>query len=283
MHTIVSRRSFIAGLGTACLPAAGARIRVGCQTNAFPLKPGDFAQLLDALQSLKRLGYEGFECNCRFVQDQFSRAPEARKQIQATGVKFIGAHTNLKEMLGARGPEIATGVAALGAECIVMSASGLSAEGQFTKAALLEKVRQIETVARLVKAHGLLLAYHNHSPEFANQNAEINGLAENSDPSLVHFLMDAGHGYLGGGDPAAFIERHSRRVYGIHLKTFRGKQVSGQVPLGEGDFGFEALAAAVRKTHWTGWLIVEEGGVSPTDRRAALGPDRAYIRRVFGV
>lgn len=278
-----SRRSFLAGLAAACASPAQARPRVGCQANGFPLKPGDFAALLEALREMKRLGYSGFECNYRFVQDQFDRAREARSQIEATSVKFIGAHVNLKEMLGPRGAEIARGLAALGAEAAVMSAAGLSPEGQFSRAALLEKARQVETVARLVKTHGLLLAYHNHNPEFANQNAEMNGLAENTDPGLVSFMVDAGHGYLGGGDPAAFLARYPTRVYGIHLKTFRGKDVSGQVPLGQGDFGFEALAAAIRKAKWAGWLIVEEGGGPRPGNTAALGPDRDYIRRVFGV
>ena len=111
----------------------------------------------------------------------------------------------------------------------------------------------------------------------------MNGLAQHTSPGLVSFLMDAGHGYLGGGDPAAFLAAYSSRIYGIHLKTFRGKAVSGQVPLGEGDFDFQDLAASVRKTNWTGWLIVEEGGGPRPGNTAALGPDRAYIRKVFGV
>jgi Sugar phosphate isomerases/epimerases len=110
----------------------------------------------------------------------------------------------------------------------------------------------------------------------------MNGLAEHTSPDLVGFLMDAGHGYLGGGDPAAFLAAHPGRIHGIHLKTFRGKAVTGQVPLGEGDFDFQDLAASIRKTNWSGWLIVEEGGGSKTGNTAALAPDRAYIRKVFG-
>lgn len=278
-----SRRSFLLAGSAALVRAKAAKIQVGCQANGFPLKAGDFPALLKAVESMKRLGYTGFECNYRFVEGQFDRAADARRQIERTGVKFIGAHASINQMGGEQGARIATGVAALGAECIVMSGTGLSPEGRFEKAALLKKARQIEAIARVLRQHRLRLTYHNHNPEFANGNAEMNGLAENTDPALVSFLMDAGHGYLGGGDPAAFLAAHAPRVYGIHLKTFRGKQVSGQVPLGQGDFGFEALAAAVKKTRWTGWLITEEGGGPKPGNTAALGPDRAYIRKVFGV
>lgn len=90
--------------------------------------------------------------------------------------------------------------------------------------------------------------------------------------------MDAGHAYQGGGDPPAFLTRYPHRIFGFHVKTFRG---SRQKPLGQGDFGFEDLAAAIRQAHWSGWLITEEGGGAEKDL-AAVGPDREYIRRVFG-
>jgi sugar phosphate isomerase/epimerase len=96
----------------------------------------------------------------------------------------------------------------------------------------------------------------------------------------VSFLMDAGHGYLGGGNPAEFMTKHSDRILGVHVKTFKGQQ---QVPLGEGDFGFEALAEAIRKTGWNGWLIDEEGGGTKLGNTAAIEADRKYMRKIFGV
>ena len=75
----------------------------------------------------------------------------------------------------------------------------------------------------------------------------------------------------------AAIRLHSYVSMVSGVKTFKGSE---QVPLGQGDFDFGELAAAIRKTHWTGWLITEEGG-SRLGNTAALGPDRQYIRRVF--
>ncbi len=283
MTSFISRRAFLAAGSCALVRAQGGSIRVGCQANGFPLKAGDFPALLKALESMRSLGYTGFECNYRFVEPEFGRVAAARDQIERTGVKFIGAHASMEQIGGQQGTLILTGVAALGADCIVMSGRGLSPQGQFEKAALVEKAKRLNALARTLAERGLRLAYHNHNPEFANHNAEINGLAEHTDPALVHFLMDAGHGYLGGGDPAAFLAGHAKRIYGIHLKTFRGSQVSGQVPLGQGDFDFQDLAAAVKKTRWTGWIITEEGGGPRPGNTAALGSDRAYIRKVFGV
>lgn len=263
--------------------AKSGAIRVGCQANGFPYKQGDFPGLLKALDEMKRLGYVGFECNYRFLEGEFGRIATAREQIERSGVKFFGAHASMEQMRGELGERIAGAVAALGGECIVMSGKGLSPTGQFEQAALIEKAKTLEGLARVLHKHKLLLTYHNHNPEFANNNAEVNGLAEKTNPELVSFFMDAGHGYLGGGNPAAFLAAQSKRIYGIHLKTFKGKATSGQVPLGQGDFDFQDLAAAVKKTNWSGWLVVEEGGGPRAGNTEALGPDRAYIRKMFGV
>lgn len=261
------------------LPAQSPRPRVGCQVNAFVTRTGDFQSLLPALKTISSLGYRGFECNNHLVQSQFSNPAEARRQIQATGLEFIGMHMSVTEA-DAGLDAICAGGAALGCHNIVMSSAGLSPTGIFTAEALAEKAAHLEQFGKVCRAHGLTLAYHNHMPEFANHNAEMQGLADHTDPELVSFLMDAGHAYQGGGDPAEFLRRNPRRLVGCHLKTFKNK--TEQVPLGDGDFGFEQLAAAVRSTGWTGWLIDEEGG-GKTNDSAAVGPDRAYIRRVFGV
>ncbi len=282
---MMTRRHFLfAAAGPAALLArAESAPRVGCQANGFALTPGDFPALLAALARMKQLGYNGFECNVRFVRGQFDRAREARRQIEQTGVRFIGAHMSILEARPDAFPGITQGVAALGAECIVMSSAGLSPVGRFEPEALRTKAVKLEALGKTCREHVLRLAYHNHNPEFANHNAEIEGLAGATSAELVDFLVDAGHAYLGGGNPAEFLERHSRRILGLHIKTFRGPSESRQVPLGQGDFDFQELAAAVKKTGWAGWLIDEEGGGPTPGNTAALGPDREYIRRVFGV
>ncbi|MBV9157547.1 MAG: TIM barrel protein [Acidobacteriaceae bacterium] len=278
----MTRRHFLtasACVTSLCFAKVGS-IRLGCQANAWPLKEGNFDQLLDVVKTIKSLGYVGFECNIRFVRDQFEHATAARKRIEETGMQFIGAHTSMQEASREDFPKFASGAAQLGALYIVMSSSGLAQNGQFPDEALKAKTAQLEDLAKTCRQSAIQLAYHNHTAEFANNNAEIQALADHTDPKLVSFLIDAGHGYQGGGDPAEFMMRNSERIVGCHIKTFREKTT--QVPLGQGDFGFEALAAAIKKTAWSGWLIDEEGGGKTMDSEA-VGPDRQYIKRIFGV
>lgn len=280
-----SRRSFIVSAAAVSMTPRvfpePAKPRVGCQVNGFAARTGDFSELLSVLPTIKSLGYTGFECNNHFVLSELDHPADARAKIRATGLEFIGMHTSMAEGEKNDLARLARGGAALGCHYIVMSAKGLSPAGNFTPDALNEKVAKLENFGKICNSAGMKLAYHNHMPEFANSNAEIQGLADHSDPALLSFLIDAGHAYQGGGDPAAFMRRNSKRIVGCHIKTFKNK--TEQVPLGQGDFGFENLAAAVRETNWAGWLIDEEGGGPKGADTAAVGPDRNYIRKIFGV
>lgn len=280
-----TRRSFIAGATAASLAprvfAEPPRPRVGCQVNGFAARNGDFTQLLGVLPTIKALGYAGFECNNHFVLSELDHPADACAKIQQSGLEFIGMHTSMAEAEKNDLAKLAHGGSALACHYIVMSAAGLSSTGNFTTDALKDKIASLEKYGRICNDAGIKLAYHNHMPEFANSNAEINALADDSDPKLLSFLIDAGHAYQGGGNPAEFMRRNSHRIIGCHIKTFKNK--TQQVPLGQGDFGFEDLAAAIREKHWTGWLIDEEGGGPSGSDTAAVGPDREYIRKIFGV
>src|SRR5215467_10842150 len=186
----MNRRQLL--IGFAGMLAGAQAPKVGCQTNGYPLEAGDFPALLRALDNLRSIGYTGFECNVRFVEAQFGRASEARKEIEKVGVEFIGGHYSMKQAQAGRFAQVAAGVAALGGRAVVMSGTGLSPQGKFDDKAALKKASELDVLAAICHSKGLRLAYHNHNPEFANHNAEIEALALLTNPKLVDFLMDAG-------------------------------------------------------------------------------------------
>ena len=67
--------------------------KVGCQANAWPLQEGNFTQLLDVLREMGQM---------RLSRVRMQRSFRARallmlaKAIEATGVRFLGAHTSLE-------------------------------------------------------------------------------------------------------------------------------------------------------------------------------------------
>jgi inosose dehydratase len=289
----MSRRTFLAAIPAGAVLASAGRlaaapgIHVGCQTNAWPLKPGDFEQFLGVLGTLKKLGYEGFETSFRNVQGQYASAAAARAQFEKIGIACFGVHIFLTEydpvtrispmdLLKAT----ADGAAALGAQRVIVSGGGLEKNGAVSAADLAQKVAGLNAAAKYCQGKGLKLAYHNHGPEFAANAAEINGLIAGTDAALVEFLLDAGHAYRAKVDLAAFFTRHRARLVGMHLRDFKGDP---QVPLGQGEVDWKPLAAAVKTTGWSGWVLNEEeraDGSKPGE--TAVAPARDAVRQLFG-
>lgn len=289
----LSRRAFLCTIpaGTvlaAAWPAAAApALRFGCQTNAWPLKPGDFNQFIDVLATLKSLQFEGFETSFRNVQAQYASPAEARARIEKSGLAFFGVHvflvqydpvTRVAPMDLVRAT--ADGAAALGAQRVILSGAGLVKDGHVRPEDLAQKVAGLHEAARYCRERKLGFAYHNHGPEFAAGGAEITGLIDGTDPALVSFLIDCGWAYQAGVNLAAFFTKHRARIAGLHLRDFKGEQ---QVPLGQGDVDWKPLAAAVTQTAWSGWILAEEeraDGTKPGER--AAGPARDTLRTLFG-
>jgi inosose dehydratase len=290
----ISRRDFLCGLSAgvavsaiAPLVSASGGPRIGCQTNAWALKPGDFERFLGVLTTLKTLGFDGFETSFRNVQNEYVRAAEAKARIEETGVTCFGIHVFLPQYDPATAiapmhlvRATAEGAAALGAQRVILSGGGLARDGRVADGDLARKVSGLEEAGRYCRAKGLGLAYHNHGPEFAAEGAEIRGLIGRSDPSLVDFVVDCGWARRAGVDLAAFFNAHRARIGGLHLRDFRGEQ---QVPLGHGEVDWKPLAAAVGKAGWGGWILAEEeraDGSKPGE--SAVAPARETLRTLFG-
>jgi sugar phosphate isomerase/epimerase len=267
--------------------AAAPGPHIGCQTNAWPLKAGDFDQFLGVLRTLKTLGFEGFETSFRNVQGQYATAAAARAQIEKIGLACYGVHIFLNEYdpVTRVAPmdlvrTTADGAAALGAQRLLLSGGGLVKDGKVSAQDLAAKVAGLDAAAKYCRGKGLKFAYHNHGPEFAADGAEINGLIKGTDPALVDFLLDCGHAYRAKVDLAAFFTKHRARIGGLHLRDFKGEP---QVPLGQGEVDWKPLAAAVKRAGWSGWVLAEEeraDGSKPGESAAA--PARETLRQLFG-
>jgi inosose dehydratase len=284
-----TRRAAIATLAGGLLPAAQMRPHAGCQTNAWPIGPANpFEDLLRVLAKIKELGYEGFETGFRNVEAQFSETATARPRLEAAGLRFFGTHIFLDQY----DPQtriapadliksVATGATRLGAEFVIASGAPCRQANAFDEDAALRKAAAINDAGRTCQGRQLRFAYHNHAPEFAEGEKEIRFLIQNTDPVLVSLVFDAGHAFLAKSDPAAFLREHHKRIAGVHLRDFRNGQ---QVPLGQGEFDLQALAAAIRETSWNGWLLNEEerpNNAKPGN--AAIEPARQQLRAAFGV
>ena len=291
---MISRREFLStplavASAAAMLQAAPkpSGVKIGCQTNAWRIDPTNFDNVLAVLRTLKELGYEGFETGFRNVQGQFANSTAARKQIEATGLKFLGCHIFLDQYDEQTKiapidlvQKIADGAASLGVERLILSGSGLVREGKLDLEILKRKSDGLNAAGKYCRSKGIRLAYHNHGPEFTVGGLEIEMLYLQTDPALVDFLHDFGWAFYAKANVPEFFAKHHKRIVGMHLRDFKNGE---QVPLGQGEFPIKELAAAIKKAKWTGWAINEEerlSGEKPGEK--AVAPARQTLKQVFG-
>ncbi len=254
----------MSSLGSARLFGQGGHIpegiRFGVQLNAFPIDPKRFETFEATLTQVKQIGYQGFEAGFRYLSGQFAAPEMARRSIEQTGLTFFGIHIFLPsfEMYDPdtriAAPSIyepvARGGASLGAKHMILSGAPAQSADQ-----LKTKIDGLNAAGRFALASGLTVAYHNHWWEFESKIGEIEALYTQTDPGLVHFVLDAGHAFHGGADVPAFIRAHSQRIIGFHLRDFKNDQY---VELGTGDFPLHQVAATIEQIGWKGWVENEE-------------------------
>ncbi len=283
----MTRREYLALIPLAAASAVPVirGVHPGCQTNAWKINPSQFTDLLAALKEIKSLGFEGFETGFRDVQEQFGQAPVARGQLAKTGLRFFATHIFLDQYdpKTSIAPfeliiRVAEGAAALGSERLILSGAPVGTN-------VSEKAAALNRAGDFCLAKKLRLAYHNHSPEFSHNAAEISALMGATSAERVHFVIDTGHAMRTGVNLAEFFTRYHDRIDGLHLRDFSDdKSDDKQVPLGSGAFDYKPLAAAVKKTKWGGWVLAEEERLSGEKLGAkAAGPARETIRRLFNV
>jgi sugar phosphate isomerase/epimerase len=285
-----SRRTFLqlaaAGPAAALMARDFASVKLGAQTNAWPIKPGDLSAFFDVLNKIKGFGFQGFETGFANLRSQFNSPEETKRRIAATQLEFFGIHIFLTQY----DPEthiappdlyepVARGGASLGAQRLILSGAPASNESGLDQGALSKKVAALNQAGQYAKSVGLrLAAYHNHAPEFAHEGAEITALMRDTDSAAVGFLLDAGHAYEAGADIPEFFSRHHQRIIGLHLRDYKNGE---QVPLGSGTFPLQELASAIQRSNWQGWILCEEERLKGKPGDTAMRPARDALFHVF--
>src|ERR1700722_6864558 len=237
----------------------GADIRLGAQTNAWPIDPARFDTFLGVLDQIKQVGYAGFETGFLNLRPYFNSPAPARHSIAKSGLTFFGIHIFLPperwDPITHLPPaplyqEVARGGGGRRGRRLIFSGPPAPATDD-----LKRKIAALNAAGAFSKIVGLPLAYHNHWWEFQSKVGEIEALYAETDPGLVSFLLDAGHAYRGGADVPAFLRKHHPRIVALHLRDYQDGQ---QVPLGSGTFPLAEVAATLTHLKWKGWVLNEE-------------------------
>ena len=161
-------------------------------------------------------------------------------------------------------------------------------------------VTGLERLGEMAAAEGMRLCYHHHMGTGVMFRDEVDRLMADTDPELVHLLLDTGHLYWAGGDPLDMTKAYADRIKHVHLKDIRDdvlKRCTEQrlsflesmvegvftVP-GDGAIDFQPILQVLSDHGYEGWLMVE----AEQDHKKANPLEyalkaRSYLREVTGL
>ncbi|MGC1332145.1 myo-inosose-2 dehydratase [Pseudomonas sp.] len=263
---------------------------------------GGETPLSTALSEGKAIGYEGFELNGKFPKDAQGVAQVLKpydlalvsgwysgrlaRRSAAQEIVAIAGHVQL--------------LAANGANVLVYGEVADSIQG--SRIALVERPRfhsqqawqdyagKLDELASFTLGQGVRLAYHHHMGAYVEAPGDIDTLMALTGPQ-VGLLFDAGHCYMGGGEPLAVLRKHIGRVCHVHFKDVRKPVVqlarnnlwsfpdcivngTFTVP-GDGDIDFAPLIDELLAVDYSGWLVVE------AEQDPAVAPSYFYAKKGY--
>ncbi|NVP54254.1 myo-inosose-2 dehydratase [Mycoplana rhizolycopersici] len=247
---------------------------------------GAHLTLEDCLSDCEKIGFDGIEKGHKMPND----GTELKKVLAAHNLVFVSGWHSLNllshdveaekkaiqphlDMLKANGCKV----------CIVCETSnaihGDDAKALADKPVLADDAwkkfgADVEAIAQYCADQGIDLVYHHHMGTVVQTGDEIDRLMDNTGPA-TKLLLDTGHAWFGGSDPAELARRYMDRVRHVHAKNVRPairKQVEGErlsflegvrrgvftVPGDpEGGVDFPPVLKIAAEHGYDGWLVIE--------------------------
>ena len=147
-------------------------------------------------------------------------------------------------------------------------------------------IRQLETTAQTLRAHGIGFHYHNHAFEFAplpgSDRSLMDLLLEETDPALISLIPDVAWIHFAGHDPAAFLARVASRVKVVHFKDYVPDTPDAPrfVSLGQGVVDLPACFAVCREKEIPYVMYEQDSGWTNDDPFRATAESLAYFDRL---
>lgn len=241
-------------------------IRHTCQAN----EGRDFPAVL---AEVARMGYQGVE----FAGYYPGSAAEIRTMLDDAGLVCCGAHVMIGKMQGDEfGPTVEFH-RELGNRYLIVPV--LLKEYTESLDGYRRAADELNEIAGRLAAEEMFTGYHNHWNEFqpVDGQAPMDLLCERTDRRVI-LQFDTGNMLVGGGDPAAMIERYPGRCRTIHLKEQGGAK--GAV-IGEGDVDWAKVLPLAAGTGAAEWFIVEHER-DPDTAMADVARCLENVRRLAG-
>ncbi len=148
----------------------------------------------------------------------------------------------------------------------------LSASPTLTPAEMTALARAVTEVGKHLSGLGLRLAYHHHLGTVVESRAEVDAFMDAAGDE-AGLLLDSGHAFAAGIEPAELAETYAGRVVHMHGKDVRAEVlarvradgmsfldgvVAGMFTVpGDGCIDFGSVLSRLQGAGYDGWLVVE--------------------------
>jgi sugar phosphate isomerase/epimerase len=258
------------------LSAAPLSLPIGLQLYSVrELLPKDFD---GTLRQLAAAGYVEVEAAGYFDHT----AAQFRQAMDQAGLRCISTHYGLAQLRAHLDEEIeyahSAGMSYI--ICPTPMRKDPAAHGPLNLEDWRWVAAELNKIGEKVKAAGMTFGYHNHGPEFGNENGVVfyDELLRLTDPRLVIFEMDCGWVFAAGRDPVDYLSKMPERFPLLHVKDM-AKNAKGEYEstvLGRGAMDYKPiLRAATAVKHY---FIEQEEFDMPV--MEALRLDADYMRKL---
>lgn len=151
-----------------------------------------------------------------------------------------------------------------------------------TDAELATEAQALEQLGAALKSRNLRLLVHAHAPEMADHAREWRYFFHHTTTN-VGICLDTHWVFRGGENVMDILTEAGTRIGDVHLRNSVNKIWLEE--FADGDVDYKAVAAALKKQHYKGWLTVELAWDPQTQRTRPLVEDlkrsREYTERIF--
>lgn len=245
---------------------------------------GDDIPLETCLAEAAACGYAGVELGRKFPREAAVLGPI----LERHGLSLVSGWYSLRlaerdaaAEFTAMQPHLQL-LTALGCEVVVCAEvtgcvhgdmrTRLSARPKFAGDDFSRFATRLSELAARMRDAGMRLAYHHHMGTVIETEAELDALMAECSPE-VELLLDTGHLYFAGGEPARVAEKYAGRIAHVHCKDIRPKVLARvrngdtsfleavlqgvfTVP-GDGCIDYASVLAPIAASGYAGWLVVE--------------------------
>ena len=298
----ITRRNFLAGVGAAAAASAATSVPAWALFDP-PLYPPIDLSYFDtpitpapadirlgyasitwggndrqAIEDISALGFRGIQLRANVIKD-FSSAGELKDLLQKHQLTMVALSSGgVRIDPAVEAEEIAKHTANAkfvhDVGGLYLQVTDQKPKDRAVTAAHYKRLgHMITEIGKRAADLGITLGYHNHMGTLSEHPQELDQILSAADPRYAKLELDVAHYFQGGGDPGKAIDTYHDRLLFLHIKDVEPLAAdSGNarsyrfVELGRGKVDLPAVFAALRRTNFRGWAVVELDSVPDKSR-----------------